>query len=53
VTILAERYGRNPHVAAWQTDNEYGCHDTVLSYSAARAMPSATGWRNATKARRR
>jgi beta-galactosidase len=30
---LAERYGRNPHVAAWQTDNEYGCHDTVLSYS--------------------
>ncbi len=36
--ILAERYGRNPHVCAWQTDNEYACHDTVLSYSpAARA----------------
>lgn len=33
VTALAERYGRNPHVAAWQTDNEYGCHDTTLSYS--------------------
>ncbi|MCX7301296.1 MAG: beta-galactosidase [Rhodobacterales bacterium] len=33
--ILAERYGRNPHVAAWQTDNEYACHDTVLSYSTA------------------
>lgn len=33
VTALAERYGKNPHVAAWQTDNEYGCHDTVLSYS--------------------
>ncbi|MEL6463598.1 MAG: beta-galactosidase [Pseudomonadota bacterium] len=33
VRALAERYGRNPHVAAWQTDNEYGCHDTVLSYS--------------------
>jgi beta-galactosidase len=33
VTELARRYGRNPHVAAWQTDNEYGCHDTVLSYS--------------------
>ena len=33
--LLAERYGRNPHVAAWQTDNEYACHDTVLSYSAA------------------
>ncbi|NRB36368.1 MAG: beta-galactosidase [Rhodobacteraceae bacterium] len=31
--LLAERYGDNPHVAAWQTDNEYGCHDTVLSYS--------------------
>jgi beta-galactosidase len=31
--ILAERYGANPHVAAWQTDNEYACHDTVLSYS--------------------
>ena len=36
--ILAERYGANPHVAAWQTDNEYGCHDTTLSHSqAARA----------------
>jgi len=36
--LLAERYGKNPHVAAWQTDNEYDCHDTVLSYSdAARA----------------
>lgn len=31
--ILAQRYGRHPHVAAWQTDNEYACHDTVLSYS--------------------
>ncbi|MEC8197579.1 MAG: beta-galactosidase, partial [Pseudomonadota bacterium] len=33
VTLMAERYGRNPHVAAWQTDNEYGCHDTTISYS--------------------
>ena len=33
VGLLADRYGANPHVAAWQTDNEYGCHDTVLSYS--------------------
>ena len=33
VTLLAERYGRNAHVAAWQTDNEYGCHDTTISYS--------------------
>jgi beta-galactosidase len=31
--LLAERYGKNPHVAAWQTDNEYGCHDTTVSYS--------------------
>ncbi len=30
---VAKRYGANPHVAAWQTDNEYGCHDTVISYS--------------------
>src|SRR5207344_3129898 len=35
VTLMAERYGRHPAVAAWQTDNEYGCHDTVLSYSPA------------------
>jgi beta-galactosidase len=33
VTLLAERYGRNPYVTAWQTDNEYGCHDTIHSYS--------------------
>jgi len=32
---VAERYGRNPHVQAWQTDNEYGDHDTIHSYSAA------------------
>lgn len=32
---LAERYGRHPGVAGWQTDNEYGCHDTVLSFSPA------------------
>ncbi|RMA43650.1 beta-galactosidase [Rhodophyticola porphyridii] len=33
--LLAERYGRHPALGAWQTDNEYGCHDTVLSYSEA------------------
>lgn len=38
VTALAKRYGSTPYVAAWQTDNEYGCHDTTISYSdAARA----------------
>ncbi|MEP7210400.1 MAG: beta-galactosidase [Alphaproteobacteria bacterium] len=31
---VATRYGGHPAVTAWQTDNEYGCHDTVLSYSA-------------------
>jgi beta-galactosidase len=30
---VAQRYGRNDAVAGWQTDNEYGCHDTVRSYS--------------------
>jgi len=33
--ILAQRFGKNPHVKAWQTDNEYGCHETTVSYSAA------------------
>lgn len=33
VTDLAKRYGRHPALIAWQTDNEYGCHKTVLSYS--------------------
>ncbi|GEM83079.1 beta-galactosidase [Meiothermus hypogaeus] len=32
VTLLAQRYGQHPHVAGWQTDNEYGCHDTTRSY---------------------
>ena len=32
---IAQRYGRHPAVTAWQTDNEYGCHDTVLSTSPA------------------
>jgi beta-galactosidase len=33
VELLAQRYGNNPAIVAWQTDNEYGCHDTVESYS--------------------
>ena len=37
-TAVAQRYGNHPAVVAWQTDNEYGCHMTVMSYSlAARA----------------
>ncbi|MEQ1865093.1 MAG: beta-galactosidase [Micropepsaceae bacterium] len=30
---VAERYGQHDAVAGWQSDNEYGCHDTVRSYS--------------------
>jgi beta-galactosidase len=38
VTALAKRYGTHPAITAWQTDNEYGCHDTIISFSkAARA----------------
>lgn len=33
--LMAERYGKNPYIAAWQIDNEYDCHDTTLSYSEA------------------
>ena len=33
--VLASRYGQHKGVVAWQTDNEYGCHDTSLSYSPA------------------
>jgi beta-galactosidase len=29
---VARRYGSHDAVAGWQTDNEFGCHDTVLSY---------------------
>ena len=32
---VAERYGQHPGIVAWQTDNEYGCHDTVESFSPA------------------
>ena len=38
VTAMAQRYGNHPAVAAWQTDNEYGCHDTAISYSLAAAQ---------------
>ena len=37
VTALAQRYGAHPAIVMWQTDNEYGCHDTVLSFSDAAA----------------
>lgn len=34
VEVLAKRYGKHPALAGWQTDNEYGCHLTVLSWGA-------------------
>ncbi len=32
---LAKHFGNHPGIVAWQTDNEYGCHDTITSYSTA------------------
>ena len=40
---VARRYGSHPAVAFWQTDNEYGCHHTVVSYSPAAAR-RFRGW---------
>jgi beta-galactosidase len=34
VEAMASRYGTHPGLAGWQTDNEYGCHNTILSYGA-------------------
>jgi len=31
--IMAKRYSQHDAITAWQIDNEYGCHDTVVSYS--------------------
>ena len=33
--LVAGRFGTHPAVIGWQTDNEYGCHDTTISYGAA------------------
>jgi len=33
VRALADHFGKHEAIEAWQTDNEYGCHDTTLSYS--------------------
>ncbi len=32
VEAVARRYGDHPGLAGWQTDNEYGCHDSTLSW---------------------
>lgn len=41
VTELAKTFGEHPAVALWQTDNEFGCHDTIYSYS--QAGPNGVG----------
>lgn len=43
VTALAERYGEHPAVVGWQLDNEFGHHDTTLSYSTA-AIEAFRAW---------
>lgn len=40
---VAERYGKHPAVVAWQTDNEYGCHETTLSWSVS-ALTAFRSW---------
>jgi len=32
-SIMAEHYSKHQAITAWQIDNEYSCHDTVVSYS--------------------
>jgi beta-galactosidase len=43
VEAIARRYGRHDAVAGWQTDNEYGCHNTVLSWGPA-DLEAFRGW---------
>ena len=43
VRLMADRYGRDDRIAAWQTDNEYGCHGTTLSHSDA-ALHAFRDW---------
>jgi len=43
VTALAKHFGEHPAICAWQTDNEYGCHSTSISYSDA-ALKAFRQW---------
>jgi len=45
--LLIEKVGKHPALGGWQTDNEYGCHGTVYSYSEA----ARQGFRTWLKAR--
>ena len=40
---MAERYGQHEAVVGWQTDNEFGCHDTTRSWGGASAA-AFPGW---------
>ncbi len=33
VSKVVQEFGEHPAVTTWQTDNEYGCHSTIVSYS--------------------
>lgn len=33
VEKVVKQFGEHPAVSTWQTDNEYGCHSTIISYS--------------------
>jgi beta-galactosidase len=46
VTKLAQAFGEHPAVVAWQTDNEFGCHNTVHSYSEAARVAFRAWLRN-------
>ena len=41
--IVIDRYAEHPAVVGWQTDNEFGCHGTTLSYSPA-ALAAFREW---------
>ena len=43
VEIVAKRYGEHPGLVGWQTDNEYGCHETVLSWGP-QDLAAFQGW---------
>lgn len=32
VEKMAQHYGKNPNIIAWQIDNEFGCHNSVRCY---------------------
>jgi len=41
--LVVEAIGQHPALGGWQTDNEYGCHDTIYSYSPA-ALAGFQAW---------